>query len=116
MYLWRVARCFDGCAGYPVSVNWWILGAILVAIVVLGFVAQRLGLIDLSDKTRRGSGTGTGGGAMGMLDEVFSPTRHEAQVELDRQTILPAPAPVAGDGDKGVYNGSVKINLNDPRR
>jgi hypothetical protein len=30
---------------------------------------------------------------------------------LDRQTILPAPAPVAGDGDKDVYKGSVRIDL-----
>jgi hypothetical protein len=32
-------------------------------------------------------------------------------VELDRQTVLPAPAPVPGDGDKGIYEGQVKIDL-----
>lgn len=48
---------------------------------------------------------------MGIGDEVFHPTRHEAQLELDRQTMLPAPAPLAGDGDKGVYDGIVHIHL-----
>lgn len=48
---------------------------------------------------------------MGIGDEVFHPTRHEAQLELDRQTMLPAPAPLAGDGDKGVYDGIVHIDL-----
>jgi hypothetical protein len=50
---------------------------------------------------------------MGIGDEVFNPQRHEAQIELDRQTILPAPAPLAGDGDKGIYDGVVRINLDD---
>ena len=93
--------------------NWWIVLGIVVAILALGYLAQRMGWIDLSDKSQRSSGNS---GVFGIGDEVFNPTRHEAQVELDRQTILPAPAPVAGDGDKGVYNGSVSINLDDNRR
>jgi hypothetical protein len=32
-------------------------------------------------------------------------------MELDRQTLLPAPAPLAGDGDKGIYRGQVVIKL-----
>jgi hypothetical protein len=94
-------------------VNWWIVLGIVVAIIALGFLAQRMGWIDLSDKSQRSSGNS---GVFGIGDEVFNPTRHEAQLEMDRQTILPAPAPVAGDGDKGVYNGNVKINLDEPRR
>jgi len=72
-------------------------GAVVLGLVVVGTVLHRLGVIDLSDKSRRG-GSG-GGGVAGIGDEVFSPTRYEAQVELDRQTILPAPAPLPGDGD-----------------
>jgi len=94
-------------------VNWWIVLPVVVAIIGVGVLAQRMGWIDLSDKSQRSSGNS---GVFGIGDEVFNPTRHEAQVELDRQTILPAPAPVAGDGDKGVYNGSVSINLDDKRR
>ena len=93
--------------------NWWIVLPVVVAIIGVGVLAQRMGWIDLSDKSQRSSGNS---GVFGIGDEVFNPTRHEAQVELDRQTILPAPAPVAGDGDKGVYNGSVSINLDDKRR
>jgi hypothetical protein len=44
-------------------------------------------------------------------DEVFNPSRYEAAIELDRQTVLPAPAPLPGDGDKGVYKGNVRIEL-----
>jgi hypothetical protein len=88
----------------------WIVLAIIVAAVVLGVIAQKRGWVDFSDQHKT---TGGGGGGMGALDEAFNPTRHEAQVELDRQTILPAPAPVAGDGDKGIFNGKVRIDLSD---
>ena len=73
----------------------WIWGIIVVAGVGALWLAQRVGLIDLSDKSRRGGSSS----AMGIGDEIFAPTRHEAQIELDRQTILPAPAPLPGDGD-----------------
>jgi hypothetical protein len=86
-----------------------ILIAVIVAIVALVFVAQRFGWIDLSNKSKS-AGSG-GGSALGIGDEVFHPTRHEAQIEMDRQTVLPAPAPLAGDSDRGVYRGRVEINL-----
>jgi hypothetical protein len=90
----------------------WIALAIVVALIALGYLAQRLGWIDLSNKARSG---GSSGGISGIGDEVFHPTRHETQLELDRQTLLPAPAPLAGDGDKGVYSGRIEIDL-DKRR
>ncbi|WP_431279099.1 hypothetical protein [Leifsonia poae] len=88
--------------------NWWIVGGI-VAFVVLAIVATKLGWVDLSNKTKRTGGSS--GGVVGILDEVFAPTRHEAQVELDRQTMLPAPAPLAGDGDKGIWDGKIQIDV-----
>ncbi len=75
---------------------WLVIAALVLA---FGWVAVRRGWIDLSDKTRRGGG---GGGVMMIGDEVFAPRKHEAQVELDRQSRLPVPAPVPGDGDKGI--------------
>jgi hypothetical protein len=93
-------------------VNGWIIAGVVVVIGALGYFAQRFGLIDLSDKTKRGGHSG----ALGIGDEVFNPTKHEAQQELDRQTVLPAPAPVAGDGDLGIYRGKVSIDLSNPRR
>jgi hypothetical protein len=95
-------------------VNWWIFGGIVVAIVLLGFVAQRFRWIDLSSGGQRKS-AGHGSGLMGIGDEVFAPARHEAALELDRQTILPASAPIAGDGDKGIFDGKVTIDLNRKR-
>jgi hypothetical protein len=89
-------------------VNPWIALTIGAAVVALVYIANRMGWVDLSNKNRS---SGSGGGIAGIGDEVFHPTRFEAQVELDRQTILPAPAPVPGDGDKGVYGGRVEIDL-----
>ncbi|GAB3605017.1 hypothetical protein GCM10027413_04260 [Conyzicola nivalis] len=88
--------------------NGWLVLAIVALATVAIWIAQRFGWIDLSNKNQN---SGPRGGVMGVGDEVFNPTRHEAQVELDRQTVLPAPAPVAGDGDKGVYGGRVEIDL-----
>ncbi|UAJ81367.1 hypothetical protein IT072_01295 [Leifsonia sp. ZF2019] len=82
---------------------------VIVALVVVIVVAVRLGWIDLSNKTQRGSGTMTGA-LGGSFDEIFAPTRHEAQQELDRQSFLPAPAPLPGDGEKGVWEGG-KITI-----
>lgn len=87
----------------------WV-GVIIAAVIVGAFVvAQRLGWIDLSNKSKTGGKAG--GSALGIGDEVFHPTRHEAQIEMDRQTVLPAPAPMPGDGDKGIYDGQVRIDL-----
>lgn len=83
--------------------------AAIGVLIVIVIVAVKLGWIDLSNKSRRGSGT-VSGAIGGSFDEVFAPTRHEAQQELDRQSFLPAPAPLPGDGDKGVWDGG-KITI-----
>jgi len=88
----------------------WLVVAI-VAIVIVGFaiIGQKMGWIDL---TSSGAKRRDGGGApLGAVDEIFQPTRYETQLEVDRQSVLPVPAPVPGDGDKDVYKGNVKINI-----
>ena len=81
-------------------IEWWGWVLIVLGVGGLALLAQRRGWIDLrGDASRRG---GSGGGLVGIGDEVFNPTRHEASIELDRQTTLPAPAPIPGDGDLGV--------------
>ncbi|MGV8894842.1 MAG: hypothetical protein ACOH10_07175 [Rhodoglobus sp.] len=87
----------------------WIVVLIIVGVGVVFYIAQHVGLIDLTDKSK--SSGGSGGGIAGIGDEVFNPTRHEAQIEMDRQSILPAPAPLPGDGDFGIYDGQLKIDL-----
>lgn len=88
--------------------NWWVVGAIALAILLVVIAAQ-LGIVDFSNKARSSGSAGI----VGIGDEVFNPRRHEAQLELDRQTMLPAPAPLAGDGDKGIYGGRVRIHLDE---
>jgi len=95
-------------------VDWWIWVGIAVLVVAFGWLAVRLGWIDLSDKTRRGGGGG--GGVMMIGDEVFAPRKHEAAVELDRQSRLPAPAPSPGDGDKGIAFAADAADDDDPDR
>ena len=90
-------------------VDWLIFAGIVVVLIGLCVLAQRKGWIDLGNKSTRSGGSG--GGIAGIGDEVFHPARYESQLELDRQTILPAPAPVAGDGDKDVYRGRVRIDV-----
>ena len=90
--------------------DFWIFGGIVLGIVALGYLLQRLHLIDLSGTTGKKS-SAHGGGLMGIGDEVFAPARYEASLELDRQSSLPAPAPLAGDGDKGIFNGKVTIDV-----
>ncbi|MDR5700537.1 hypothetical protein [Agromyces aerolatus] len=93
--------------------EWWIWALIAVAVIAVGWVAQRAGWIDLTDKTKRG---GTAGGVLMIGDEVFAPRKYEAQVEADRQSRLPAPAPLPGDGDKGIAFASSDADADDPDR
>jgi hypothetical protein len=87
--------------------SWWFLGGV-AGVILLGYLANRLGWIDLSNKNTRPGG---GGSLLTIGDEVFAPSRHEAAVEIDRQSSLPAPAPVAGDRDLGIYDGRIRIDL-----
>jgi hypothetical protein len=84
-----------------------LLGAIAAAVVIM-LVADRAGWIDLSNKADR---PGTSSGVFSMMDEVFAPTRHEAQVEYDRQTSLPVPAPSPADDDHDLLSGRVLIKV-----
>ena len=58
----------------------------VVGLVLFGILGQRFGLIDLIGKGKSRS-AGNGAGLMGIGDEIFAPARHEAAIELDRQTI-----------------------------
>ncbi|MCC6270637.1 MAG: hypothetical protein IT190_05120 [Microbacteriaceae bacterium] len=90
--------------------NWWLFGGILLGIVLLGWLGQHFGLIDLSNKSWR-ERRKSPGGVMTIGDEVFAPTKHEAAVERNTQATLPAPAPLAGDGDKGIYGGTIVLEI-----
>lgn len=94
--------------------EWLVFVGVAALVVGLGVFAQHKGWIDMTGKHTSGRG-GAGAGIMGGVDEIFAPTRHEAQQELDRQSSLPAPAPVPGDGDKDIFrtNGKIRIDLDE---
>ncbi|WP_210480898.1 hypothetical protein [Naasia sp. SYSU D00948] len=77
----------------------------VAAIVALSIAAR-----GSAKRTGRGSGS-VGAGMIGAVDEVFAPGRYEAMLEQERQTALPAPAPVAGDDDKGIFEGRISIRV-----
>ena len=91
--------------------NWWAV-VVVVGIVATIVTGVKLGWIDLSNKANRGSSS-MSGAIGGSFDEIFAPTRHEAQQELDRQSFLPAPAPLPGDGgDAGAWDsGKITIDV-----
>lgn len=95
--------------------DWLIFAGVVAALIPLGVLAQHKGWIDLANKNAH-ERTGGGGGLGSIGDEVFHPARYESQLEIDRQTLLPAPAPLPGDGDHDIYRGNVKIDLSDIRR
>lgn len=88
--------------------DWWWIALIAGGLVVALAIAQRMRLIDLTGRHRS---SGSFGGLMASLDAVFAPTKHEAAMECAREAVLPAPAPIPGDGDKGVFGGRVVIDL-----
>ena len=91
----------------------WIIGvAVAAVVIVVAVIAQLRGWIDLTGKHAGGRGGGVAG-LLGSVDEVFAPTRFEAQKVLEAQTEMPAPAPVPGDGDHDIFanGGTVRIVL-----
>lgn len=87
--------------------GWVVLGVVFVGVVAL---AQWRGWIDLRGTHQ---GRGSGNGFFGFADEVFHPTKHEAQQALAAEAELPAPAPAPGDGPLDLDAGRVRIELPD---
>jgi site-specific DNA-methyltransferase (adenine-specific) len=52
---------------------------------------------DPSARKRKRPSATTTGGVLGVIDEIFAPTRHVAQIERDRETRIPAPASIPVD-------------------
>jgi hypothetical protein len=92
-------------------VTWWIFAGIAAGVALFVYLLQHFRLIDLSGSNKSKGSSRGGGGLMGIGDEVFAPARYEAALELERQSVLPAPAPLAGDGDKGIFRGRVVIDV-----
>lgn len=85
--------------------DWIILGAVALAAMVAMVIVTRK-----PQRPVRGSGS-IGSGMFGAVDEVFSPARHEARLEQERQTSMSIPVPSADDDDRGVYRGSIRIRV-----
>ncbi|MCY1694227.1 hypothetical protein [Curtobacterium sp. SL109] len=88
--------------------NWMILLGAMAAAVLVTWIADRLGWIDLSNKATNSGGSG---GIASMMDEVFAPTRHETQAEYERQSRLPKEAPTPAGDDHDLLSGTVLIRV-----
>jgi len=89
---------------------WWL--AIAVGVAGFLWLMQWLGLMDFRGTGRSGGGSA---GLMSLGDEIFAPSRHEAAQERAREAVLPAPAPIPGDGVKNIFDaeGPVVINVDE---
>jgi hypothetical protein len=85
-------------------------GLILLGVAVAAIVALSLAASGSAKRTGGRSGS-VGAGMLGAVDEVFAPNRYETMLQQERQTSLPAPAPVAEDDDKGIYEGRIRIRV-----
>jgi hypothetical protein len=97
----RAARNLD-------RVNWLILVGAMIAAAVLTWAADRLGLVDLSNKATKSGGSG---GIVAMMDNVFAPTKQETQAEFERQTRLPVEAPTPAHDEHDLLSGTVLIRV-----
>ncbi len=64
---------------------------------------------EYTPKARKRPRGTTTGSALGVIDEVFAPTRQVARIERDRETRAPAPAPIPGDGPGSILDPTVSI-------
>lgn len=82
----------------------------MCGVVIVGAiaVAQWRGWIEMRG-TNQGRGSGNGG--FGFADEVFHPSKYEAQKIVAAEKELPAPAPAPGDGPLDLEAGRVCIEL-----
>ena len=67
--------------------EWLVLAAVATTVVAMSFASVRA--------KRRFSGTMTG--SLGVVDEIFQPTAHNAQLVQVAEQEVPAPAPLPGD-------------------
>ncbi len=92
-------------------VDWLIFAGIVVVLIGLVVIAQLKGWVVLVNMGARGGGCCVG--IAGSGDEGGHPARNEARLEQDRQTLLPAPAPIAGEDDQDISKGHVRIDIGD---
>src|SRR5690606_41513941 len=92
---------------------WW--GWVALGVVFIGAVAvaQWRGWIELRGTNQ---GRGSGNGAFGFADDVFHPTKHEAQKIAAIGNALPAPPPAPGAVPLDLVAGCVPIALADESR
>ena len=90
---------------------WWV--AVPVVIVVVCVIGQLVGFMDFSGLGK--DGKRTAGNLLAPIDGLFAPSRQEALLEQERQTELPAPAPVPGDPIVDLDNGIARIHVREVR-
>lgn len=86
---------------------------VLAALLAAGFLLWPVLAPRLRTAERKRKHRSVGSGMLGVVDEVFRPQTHEAQLVWEAQQELPAPAPLPGDGPLDA--GRIRITLPPPR-
>ncbi|AMB58389.1 hypothetical protein [Microterricola viridarii] len=84
---------------------------VLAGLLLAGFLLWPLLGPRLRASEQKRRGRSAGGGMLGVVDEVFRPQTHQAQLVWEAQQEMPAPAPLPGDGDLGA--GRIRLTLPD---
>ncbi|WP_082561539.1 hypothetical protein [Microbacterium sp. Root61] len=91
-------------------IAWLVVGGLVGATLVVIALAPRL---KRSNLRRQLTGGGSLGGLAGGIDAVWRPTAEDANAGWERETVLPAPAPLAGGKDDLDGDGPLVIRVKD---
>ena len=89
---------------------WLVLGTLVAVTLTLIALAPRL---RRSNLRRQASGGGSLAGLAGGIDAVWRPTAEDVHAGWEREAVLPAPAPLAGDKGDLDGDGPLVIQVKD---
>ncbi len=95
-----IRRTFRTVARVSEAMNTLLVTAIILALPVIAAIGISVMMRTVrDDRASQAAGAGAGGpsGGFGVFDEVFHPQAYQAAVVWEAQSVMPAPAPLAGD-------------------
>lgn len=99
--------------GVPIDtiLGWGVVALLITTPLTLGGIGLVMLYSSKPLEQKYVAGGGLAGGYASGLEAVFSPTAHEAGIELDRMTKRTAPAPIAGDPPWAIDGDHIRIEV-----